>query len=82
MTATTSFIINSLVSFRVQSLQAHDIQVIARADTTAGELTRHIGAHFNANPLDLCLTVEGAPLKDSDKVLSDDRQHILLRTRL
>jgi hypothetical protein len=82
MTATTSFLINSLVSFRVQSLQAHDMQVIARAGATAGELTRHIGVHFNVCPLDLFLTVKGAPLQASDEVLNDDRQHILLRTRL
>ncbi len=81
MIETTSFVI-PLDSFRVQSLQEHDMRVIARYGTTAGELTRHISTHYDANPVDLYLTVDGTPLKDSDKVSSDYRQHILLRTRL
>jgi hypothetical protein len=81
MTATTSFVL-SLDSFRVQSLQEHEMRVIARYGTTAGELTRHISAHYRVNPLDLYLTVDHTPLTDLDKVSSDYRQHILLRTRL
>jgi hypothetical protein len=81
MTETTSFII-SLDSFRVQSLQEHEIRVIARYGTTAGELTRHISTHYGANPRDFYLTVDGTPLENWDKVNSDYDQHILLRTRL
>ena len=81
MTETTSFII-SLDSFRVQSLQEHEIRVIARYGTTVGELTRHISTHYGANPRDLYLTVDGTPLENWDKVNSDYGQHILLRTRL
>jgi hypothetical protein len=81
MTETTSFII-PLDSFRIQSLQEHEIRVITRYGTTAGELTRHISAHYGANPRDLYLTVDGTPLENWDKVNSDYGQHILLRTRL
>jgi hypothetical protein len=67
----TSFII-PLESFRVHSLQEHEIRVVARYDTvmTAGELTRHISAHYGTNP-DLYLLVNGTPLEDSDKVSRD-----------
>ena len=73
ITETTSFVI-PLDSFRVQSLQEHEIRVITRYGTTAGELTRHISAHYGANPLDLYLTVDDTPFKDSDKVSSTYRQ--------
>ena len=77
-----SFII-PLASFRVHSLQEHEIRVVARYDTvmTAGELTRHISAHYGTNP-DLYLLVNGTPIEDSDKVSSDYSQQILLKTRL
>ncbi len=78
----TPFII-PLKSFRVHPLQEPEIRVVVRYDTvmTAGELTRHISAHYGTNS-DLYLMVNGAPLEDSDKVSSDHRQQILLKTRL
>jgi hypothetical protein len=78
----TLFII-PLQTFRVHSLQDPEIRVVVRYDTvmTAGELTRHISAHYDTNP-DLYLMVNGTPLEDSDKVSSDYRQQILLKTRL
>ena len=78
----TSFVI-PLKSFQVQSLQEHELRVVVRYDTvmTAGELTRHVGAHYGTNP-DLYLVVNGTPLEDSDKVSNDYRQQILVKTRL
>ena len=78
----TPFII-PLKSFRVHSLQEPEIRVVVRYGTvmTAGELTRHISADYGTNS-DLYLMVNGTPLEDSDKVSSDYRQQILLKTRL
>jgi hypothetical protein len=52
---------------------------ISRYYTTAGELMRHISSHYGANPLDLYLTEDGKPIKDSDRIKD---QQLFLRTRL
>ena len=82
ITEETSFVI-PLKSFRIQSLQEHEIRVVTRYDTvmTARKLTRHISGHYGPNP-DLYLVVNGTPLKDWDRISSEDGQVILLKTRL
>ena len=78
ITKSTLFV-HPLVSIRVQTHQEQEIRVISRYYTTAGELTRHISSHYGANPLDLYLTEDGKPLKDSDRIKD---QQLFLRTRL
>jgi hypothetical protein len=78
ITKSTLFV-HPLVSIRVQTHQEQEIRVISRYYTTAGELTRHISSHYDANPLDLYLTEDGKPLKNSDRIKD---QQLFLRTRL
>jgi hypothetical protein len=67
ITKSTLFV-HPLVSIRVQTHQEQEIRIISRYYTTAGELTRHISSHYGTNPLDLYLTEDGKPLKDSDRI--------------
>jgi hypothetical protein len=78
ITKSTLFV-HPLVSIRVQTHQEQEIRIISRYYTTAGELTRHISSHYGTNPLDLYLTEDGKPLKDSDRIKD---QQLFLRTRL
>jgi hypothetical protein len=78
ITKSTLFV-HPLVSIRVQTHQEQEIRVISWYYTTAGELTRHISSHHGSNPLDLYLTEDGKPLKDSDRIKD---QQLFLRTRL